>query len=52
MANRRDVQVYCGPNGDAVDRDQAAIYAGGACYRERILRGMHSGLATADLVSR
>ncbi len=29
-----------------------AIYAGGVCRRERILRGMHSGLAAADLVSR
>jgi hypothetical protein len=29
-----------------------AIYAGGVCRRERMLRGMHRGLATADLVSR
>jgi len=29
-----------------------AIYAGGVCHRERMLRGMHSGLAAADLVSR
>ena len=29
-----------------------AIYAGGVCRRERILRGMHRGLAAADLVSR
>ena len=29
-----------------------AIYAGGFCRRERMVRGMHSGLAAADLVSR
>ncbi len=29
-----------------------AIYAVGVCRRERMLRGMHSGLAAADLVSR
>jgi len=29
-----------------------AIYAGGVCHRERIFRGMHGGLAAADLVSR
>jgi hypothetical protein len=29
-----------------------AIYAGGVCHRERMLRGMHIGLAAADLVSR
>ncbi len=29
-----------------------AIYAGGVCRRERMLRGMHRGLAAADLVSR
>ena len=31
---------------------KAAIYASGVCRRERILRGMHRGLAAADLVSR
>jgi hypothetical protein len=31
---------------------KAAIYAGGVCHRERMLRGMHRGLAAADLVSR
>ncbi len=29
-----------------------AIYAGGVCLRERILRGVHRGLAAADLESR
>ncbi len=29
-----------------------AIYAGGVCRRERMLRSMHRGLAPADLVSR
>jgi hypothetical protein len=29
-----------------------AIYAGGVCHRERMLRGMSIGLAAADLVSR
>ena len=29
-----------------------AIYAGGLCRRARVLRGMHSGLAAADLVTR
>ncbi len=28
------------------------VYAGGVCHRERMLRGMHSGLAAADLGSR
>jgi hypothetical protein len=29
-----------------------AVYASGVCRRERMLRGMHRGLAAADLVSR
>ena len=29
-----------------------AVYTSSVCRRERILRGMHSGLAAADLVSR
>ena len=29
-----------------------AIYAGGVCHREHMLRGMRRGLAAADLVSR
>ena len=29
-----------------------AVYAWSVCHRERMLRGMHSGLAAADLVSR
>ncbi len=29
-----------------------AIYAWSVCRRDRMLRGMHSGLAAADLVSR
>ena len=28
------------------------VYAGDVCRRERMLRGMRSGLAAADLVSR
>ena len=28
------------------------VYASAACRRERMLRGMHRGLAAADLVSR
>ena len=31
---------------------EPAIYARSVCRRERMLRGMHSGLAAADLVSR
>ena len=31
---------------------QLADYASRVCRRERMLRGMHSGLAAADLVSR
>ena len=29
-----------------------AVYASGVCHRERMLRGMHSGLAAADLMAR
>ena len=29
-----------------------AVYASSVCRRERMLRGMHRGLAAADLVSR
>ena len=29
-----------------------AVYAFGVCRREGMLRGMHTGLAAADLVSR
>jgi hypothetical protein len=29
-----------------------AIYAWSVCHRECVLRGMHRGLAVADLVSR
>jgi hypothetical protein len=29
-----------------------AIYAWSVCHRRRMLRGMHRGLAAADLVSR
>jgi hypothetical protein len=31
---------------------KSAIYTFRICRRKRILRGMHSGLAAADLVSR
>ena len=31
---------------------KSAIYAGGVCRREHMLRDMHRGLAAADLVSR
>ena len=33
-------------------RIKPAVYGWSVCRRERMLRGMHSGLAAADLVSR
>ncbi len=48
-----EVAKQTGPNqAMQLTASKPAIYAFTVCRRERRLRGMHSGLAAADLVSR